>query len=287
MTIFRGFFFFFLAALLATTIPNVAYFFRAYEPINDNLDLLWWIVSYALATGIDVTIYLLCSIIARSKQENKDVQFVWFFILLLTALSCYMNYEHATQFQSSMLSHASPLMLPYVGSINSFIASSFPIMVVAFTWMSGKLNDNTIKETLEQKATRLENEQNAKLRIRQARKINVIERIKDMKELAKTISAPSLTAPITPEYILPAPSLDTSNDDHVNLTWNTDGNVSTVQFPNRDAVQVDARHAPEDMIIPASSSEIPIDTDTLATIALNGHTDMQDDFTSFINMLKQ
>jgi hypothetical protein len=145
-------------AFLLASLPHVAYFFDAFEPNN----FYWWIVAYALAASIDVTGFLLSYNVARKMRlatqgqpwgaaiTNALLVVVthWPFILVLVGFSWLVNYEHAVQFSNDMLSKLNTmnLVIPWFGSIpfsslNPIIASAFPVLAIAYTGMSDRMND--------------------------------------------------------------------------------------------------------------------------------------------------
>src|SRR5438105_115435 len=102
--VIRGFFWFAFAAFLSASIPHVAYFFRAFEPSASGQEPYWWVVAYAIAISIDVTIFLLSLTVAQMQRRRAArgvILSVWAFVLALVLLSWYINYQYAQQFASS------------------------------------------------------------------------------------------------------------------------------------------------------------------------------------------
>ena len=151
-------------AFLLASLPHVAYFFASFEPqewttngyqVNDY----WWTISYCLAFAIDVTSFLLSLNVAiKMRRATNGMSGIpklaaafgvmvthWPFILLLVGFSWLVNYEHAQQFHSDMLSLAEAKtinLLFWSGSIrdlNPVIASAFPVLAVAYTGMSDRV----------------------------------------------------------------------------------------------------------------------------------------------------
>jgi hypothetical protein len=150
-------------AFLFASLPHVAYFFAAFEPESSTgrLNDYWWLVSYGLAASIDVTAFLL-SLNVAIKMRQATLGLPWYqktltalgvitthwpFILLLVGFSWLVNFEHAKQFHSAMLSAAEqvPINLLFwqgkLEDLNPIIASSFPLLAVAYTGMADQLGD--------------------------------------------------------------------------------------------------------------------------------------------------
>jgi hypothetical protein len=148
------------AAFLFASLPHVAYFFASFEPeSNGQVDGYWWLVSYALAIGIDVTSFLLSLNVAiKMRRATSGLAGIpklaatigvvvthWPFILLLVGFSWLVNFEHAKEFHSSMLAlaeNADINLLFWQGKLadlNPIIASAFPVLAVAYTGMSDRI----------------------------------------------------------------------------------------------------------------------------------------------------
>jgi hypothetical protein len=148
------------AAFLFASLPHVAYFFASFEPeSNGQVDGYWWLVSYALAIGIDVTSFLLSLNVAiKMRRATSGLAGIpkiaatigvvvthWPFILLLVGFSWLVNFEHAKEFHSSMLAlaeNADINLLFWNGKLadlNPIIASAFPVLAVAYTGMSDRI----------------------------------------------------------------------------------------------------------------------------------------------------
>jgi hypothetical protein len=136
--VLRYFFWLAFAVFLLASISHVAYFFRAFEP--QDTSLYWWLVAYAIAISVDVTIFLLSMTVAelrRRKVSNWLVSSVWVFIAGLALLSWYINWQYAVEFASHMLDR--PASYWFVGMINPIIASCFQALAIAYTWISDKI----------------------------------------------------------------------------------------------------------------------------------------------------
>ena len=153
--VLQVFFWVAFASFLSASIPHVAFFFRAYEPQAPGQDVLYWLISYAIAMSIDITIFLLSVTVAQLQQRAHApglIASVWVFILALALLSWYINYKYAELFQSALIS-ATPLTVPFVGTIrdiNPLIASCFQVLAIAYTWMSDKIAANQLPKTAAQ-----------------------------------------------------------------------------------------------------------------------------------------
>lgn len=141
--VLQGFFWFAFAAFLSASIPHVAYFFRAYEPASDLPS--WWVVSYAIAASIDITIFLLSVTVANMHRQHKAkslIASVWVFIIGLAALSWFINYKYAEHFLNTGMVSATSVTLPWIGTIpdiNPIIASMFQALAIAYTWIADKI----------------------------------------------------------------------------------------------------------------------------------------------------
>ena len=146
----KGFFWFAFASFLAASIPHVAYFFRAFEPqaTAGQDPLFYWGIAYALAVSIDVMIVLLSVTVAQLKHQRVGrgtILSIWAFILLLTGLSWFINWQYARQFSSAMLNQVAGTHLnlyffsPNVGQIDPVIASMFQVFAIAYTYIADKI----------------------------------------------------------------------------------------------------------------------------------------------------
>lgn len=150
-------------AFLFASLPHVAYFFATFEPQdNGGVNDYWWFVSYMLAVAIDVTAFLLSlNVAVKMRRATRGLPWYqkiipafivflthWPFILLLVGFSWLVNFEHAKQFHSQMLSIAEDVNINLVfwqgklGDLNPVIASAFPVLAVAYTGMSDQIGDD-------------------------------------------------------------------------------------------------------------------------------------------------
>lgn len=151
------FFWFAFGAFLAASIPHVAYFFRAYEPLEPAKDWLWWTVSFGIAISIDVTIFLLSMTVAslhRQKSSRGLICSVWIFIIGLALLSWYINYKYAQHFMDTHMISATSIVIPLwdkkIADINPAIASMFQALAIAYTWIADKIAADEKPKTVEE-----------------------------------------------------------------------------------------------------------------------------------------
>ena len=139
-----------LGVFLLASIPHLAYFFASMEPLGSAGEpawWFWWAVSFGLAGAFDLTDVLLSMRVAKlQKQKQKPTRRIirtWLFIIGLTALSIYANYEHAAQFSTTMLDKVTnqtlfnlPLNLLKFGTLNPILGSFFQLFAIAYTSMA-------------------------------------------------------------------------------------------------------------------------------------------------------
>lgn len=173
------FFWFAFGAFLSASIPHVAYFFRAFEPQTGGLDTLWWVVSFAIAGSIDITIFLLSVTVANMHRAHRPgalVASVWLFIIGLAALSFYINAKYAQHFTDAGMISPTSVSLPWAGTIpdiNPLIASMFQVLAIAYTWIADKIVSDekpVTADELKAQADELEKIAQEKKRIAQAKR---------------------------------------------------------------------------------------------------------------------
>ena len=172
-------------SLLATSVSKVAWVFRAFEGsplvLWGWLDVLW-IIPLLVALCIDALILALTYAISHDKKRTSQWSMVAF-IALLCGISVYSNllYNAAHTPTGSIWSNT------LVASITPFIVACVPLFALCYTLVLSRLT-STQGETLEEKATRLENEKVAKERIRDAKKgmlkTRIMDTITDAKDVA-------------------------------------------------------------------------------------------------------
>jgi len=145
-TVMKTFFWFAFASFLAASIPHVAYFFRSFEPQNE--DVFYWIIAYAIAISIDVMILLLSVTVAQLRHQRVGwvtIISVWAFIIALCGLSWFINWQYARQFSGTMLNQVTGVQFslwfanPRVGDIDPAIASMFQVFAIAYTYIADKI----------------------------------------------------------------------------------------------------------------------------------------------------
>jgi hypothetical protein len=149
---------------LLASIPHLAYFFASMEPLGSPGSpawWFWWAVSFALAGAFDLTDVLLSMRVAKlQKQKRKPTKRIirtWLFIVGLTALSIYANYEHAAQFSTAMLDKVTgeslfdiPLDLFRFGTLNPILGSFFQLFAIAYTSMAEDIASEEPEEQQEE-----------------------------------------------------------------------------------------------------------------------------------------
>ena len=165
-------------ALLAISVPKVAWIVRSYEGATPVLISQWgitidalWILPLFVAICIDVLILALTYAVSNDKARASQIS-MWLFVGLLCGLSCYCNllYNEAHTPDGSIWSNQ------LVSSITPYILAGVPLFALCYTLILSRLNGNG--ETLEEKATRLENEKAAKLRIQAVNQGKLTDRLK-------------------------------------------------------------------------------------------------------------
>lgn len=148
----KYFFWIAFAVFLAASIPHVAYFFASFEAAQGTEGLWWWIVSYAIAISIDITIYLLSwTAFQRYRRYHtpKAVWKHWLLIVMCTVFSWAVNWAYAKQFHSPTMLSAAESAAPWLTSIFPFMASAFPLLGMVYTMMAETLSRTAEEEQLE------------------------------------------------------------------------------------------------------------------------------------------
>jgi hypothetical protein len=93
----------------------------------------------------------------QKKKPTKRIVRTWLFIIGLTALSIYANYEHAAQFSTTMLDKVTnqtlfnlPLDLFKFGTLNPILGSFFQLFAIAYTSMAEDIASEEPEETPEE-----------------------------------------------------------------------------------------------------------------------------------------
>ncbi len=172
--IIKSFFWFAFASFLLASIPHIAYFFRAFEPLvqpGDSQNTFYWVVAYVLALSIDVMVFLLSVTVAQLQRDRAPWQTtltVYAFIVALSGLSWFINWQYAKEFSSSMLGAVTPINLDFqffrvnVGTVDPAIASMFQVFAIAYTYIADKIATGKGKTAVELKAEADEAEDRAK-----------------------------------------------------------------------------------------------------------------------------
>lgn len=194
--VLQGFFWFAFAAFLLASIPHVAYFFRAYEPIDAARDTLYWLISYGIAVSIDVTIFLLSVTVAGLQRQHQSLRLicsVWVFIIGLAALSWYINFKYAAHFIDISMISPTAVTLPWLGrlpDINPIIASMFQAMAIAYTWIADKIGAGEQVKTaaqLKAEADELEKAMQEKQRIATLQRGGKVSALTGLLDAGKTL----------------------------------------------------------------------------------------------------
>ena len=148
-------------ALLAVSVPKIAWVFRSYEDPHAlmiaGIDARW-LIPFFVAICIDALILALTY--AVSVDRARASQFgMWCFVGLLCGLSYFCNYLYNAAYAPV----GSIWNTPFVGTVTPFIISGVPLFALCYTLILQRIDGQG--ETLEEKATRLESEQAAKERI--------------------------------------------------------------------------------------------------------------------------
>lgn len=154
----KYFFWIAFAIFLAASIPHVAYFFASFEPSQGSEGLWWWVVSYAIAISIDVTVYLLSWTAFQKYRRYRSARAVWkhwLLIVLCTLFSWAVNWAYAKQFHSHTMLNATEGTNPWLTTVFPFMASAFPLLGIVYTMMAETVSE-TEQETREQKRREIE-----------------------------------------------------------------------------------------------------------------------------------
>lgn len=159
------------AALLAVSVPKVAWVFRSYEQGTAYLHLAGvtidalWIVPLFVAICIDALTLALTYAVSIDKARASQFS-MWAFVALLCGLSYYCN----------LLYNDVPLRTnPFIEAITPFILAGVPLFALCYTLILSRIGNQG--ETLAEKAARLEQERDARNRIAAARSGRLTARI--------------------------------------------------------------------------------------------------------------
>lgn len=163
-------------AFLATSIPHVAWLWHLFEGTQSTVIIVWglsvdawWIISYAVAVGIDVLIAWLSFI--QTIGDKTAGRITWVFIAALAVLSWYANYlydmAHSPNFTGDIWSIGVLGGMTTTGYITPIIVSALPVFVVAYTFMLSRMGKGKKEnaQALKVRADELEALQTEKARI--------------------------------------------------------------------------------------------------------------------------
>ncbi len=145
----KYFFWIAFAVFLAASIPHVAYFFASFEPSQGPEGIWWWVVSYAIAISIDVTVYLLSWTAFQRYRRYRTPKAVWqhwLLIVMCTVFSWIVNWAYAKQFHSPTMLSAAESTAPWLTSVFPFMASAFPLLGIVYTMMAETITETAAEE---------------------------------------------------------------------------------------------------------------------------------------------
>jgi DNA-binding transcriptional regulator YhcF (GntR family) len=148
----KYFFWIAFAVFLAASIPHVAYFFASFEPSQGPEGVWWWVVSYAIAISIDVTVYLLSWTAFRRYRKYRSPRAVWqhwLLIVICTVFSWGVNWAYAKQFHSPVMLSSAESTAPWLTSVFPFMASAFPLLGIVYTMMAETITEASVEDNLE------------------------------------------------------------------------------------------------------------------------------------------
>ncbi|HEX6479978.1 MAG TPA: hypothetical protein VF043_14130 [Ktedonobacteraceae bacterium] len=148
----KYFFWIAFAVFLAASIPHVAYFFASFEPSQGPEGVWWWVVSYAIAISIDVTIYLLSWTAFQRYRRYRTPKAVWqhwLLIVMCTVFSWAVNWAYAKQFHNPTMLSSAETTAPWLTSVFPFMASAFPLLGIVYTMMAETISETEADEKQE------------------------------------------------------------------------------------------------------------------------------------------
>jgi hypothetical protein len=148
----KYFFWIAFAVFLAASIPHVAYFFASFEPAEGPTGIWWWVVSYAIAISIDVTVYLLSWTAFQRYRRYRTPRAVWqhwLLIVMCTVFSWAVNWAYAKQFHSTTMLSAAESAAPWLTGVFPFMASAFPLLGIVYTMMAETISETSTEEKQE------------------------------------------------------------------------------------------------------------------------------------------
>jgi hypothetical protein len=148
----KYFFWIAFAVFLAASIPHVAYFFASFEPSQGPTGVWWWVVSYAIAISIDVTVYLLSWTAFQRYRRFRTARAVWqhwLLIVMCTVFSWVVNWAYAKQFHSVTMLSSAESAAPWLTGVFPFMASAFPLLGIVYTMMAETISETSTEEKQE------------------------------------------------------------------------------------------------------------------------------------------
>jgi hypothetical protein len=148
----KYFFWIAFAVFLAASIPHVAYFFASFEPTNGPEGIWWWVVSYAIAISIDVTVYLLSWTAFQRYRKYRTARAVWqhwLLIIMCTIFSWAVNWAYAKQFHNGVMLSSAESAAPWLTNVFPFMASAFPLLGIVYTMMAETITETAAEEKQE------------------------------------------------------------------------------------------------------------------------------------------
>lgn len=221
-------------AFLAMSIPHVAWLFYSYEAHDGFISVIF---SYGVAIGIDI---LICWLSYLQTSKNRgDIVTTWIFIAALAFLSWYANFLYAMAYNPQHVTNvwSISILLGYTttGYITPIIVSAIPLFIIAYTFMLSRLSSVT-RETLEEKANRLEEEMQYKKRIAKASEGKISSKIKSAISSTVDVIEHATQSFNKPETVLVASQ---SNDKVLQTVENIDSlNVTTEELVIEDTPQL-------------------------------------------------
>jgi hypothetical protein len=197
---------------LAVSIPHIAWVFRQYEPQNASVWVngFWWVLAFGFAIAIDAMIgwlsYIKSVVGVQTTASRGDGLFVWVFILVLVAMSWYLNWVFSVAHDPSrpdmahkwwtaiVLSNWESLPTVTIGQMTPILLSALPVFIIAYTFILSKVARmkaaaaKTLQD-LQREADEAEQRAIAERRIREAqRSKSLVERTKEAVTAASEIS---------------------------------------------------------------------------------------------------